>query len=585
MTEQSDQVVEEAGLKVPMRDGTLLDAVVWRPAAPGRYPVLIERSPYEPIWRTRDNGLFYARHGYAVVGQSVRGTFASEGSFAPGRDDGWGTNQDGYDTVEWAAAQPWSSGQVGMLDGSYSGMTQYRVVPTRPPHLRALFVRQGGADARDDIVFLWPSNPGGAHQLAPARTLIVHGLVRPQLGKRPGLLSAPETRLRVEQAVEAFDRELWQLPLKSWPLAAGLADWYREGLDHPDDGPYWAESSLSQVVAEIDTPILHLTSWYDCFANGVIRAFTGIRAHGRTAACREAQRLIVGPWIHGAPNVGQRQVGEIDYGPDAAFDLHDWRLRWYDHWLKGARTDIMNGPPVRICLMGTNRWLGLQDWPPADVTYRPLHLAGGTEAGRGRLTFDALPADDPPDSFQYDPDEPVPSMVVEAEVAPIDRQSIEDRVPVYTSEVLTEDLHVVGPLTAVLHASSSAPDTDWVVRLCDVWPDGRSIFISDGILRARYRDSQTDPSLLEPGRVYRFTVTMRPTAQTFRAGHRLRVHVTSSDFPRYDRNLNTGGRFGEESSWNVATNTVYHDALRPSHLLLPTMSDQAVEASLIAPPG
>jgi putative CocE/NonD family hydrolase len=567
VSEQPHEIVVETGVKVPMRDGTLLDAMIWRPAAPCQYPVLVERVAYELAWRATANGEYYARHGYVVVAQNVRGTFASEGSFASLRDDGWGTNQDGYDTVEWAAAQPWSSGQVGMLDGSYSGSTQYAAAPTRPPHLRALFVRQAIADARDDTAF-----PGGAHRLMATRTAIVHGFVRPQLGKRPGILSAPETRLRVEQAIAAFDRELWQLPLKSWPLAAGIAESYRQLLDHPDDGPHWAGYSLSQVVSEVDTPILHLTSWYDFLANGVIRAFTGIRAHGRTAACREAQRLIVGPWIHGADNVGQCQVGEIDYGPDAAFDLHGWRLRWYDHWLKGAETGIMDGPPVRIFLMGTNRWLGLQEWPPADVTYRPFHLAGGTEADRGRLTFAALPADDPPDSFRYDPDNPVPSMVVKAEVGPIDRRSIEDRVLVYTSEVLTEDLHVVGPLTAVLYASSSAPDTDWVVRLCDVWPDGRSIFISDGILRARYRDSQTDPSLLEPGRVYRFTVAMRPTAQTFQAGHRLRVHVTSSDFPRYDRNLNTGGPFGEEASGQDAINTVCHDALRPSHLLLPVFA-------------
>jgi putative CocE/NonD family hydrolase len=226
---------------------------------------------------------------------------------------------------------------------------------------------------------------------------------------------------------------------------------------------------------------------------------------------------------------------------------------------------------VRVFLMGTNRWLGLDEWPPPGITYRPLHLASGGEPGRGRLTLEAPPADDAPDTFVYDPAGPVPSLVSGLQTWPNDQRPIEDRVLVYTSEPLTEDLHVVGPVTAVLHASSSAPDTDWVVRLCDVWPDDRSITVCDGILRARYRDSFEQPTLLEPGRVYRFEVNLRATAQTFQAGHCLRVHVTSSDFPRYDRNLNTGVPVAREVSGVVANNTIYHDSLHPSHLLLPVL--------------
>ena len=576
MPEHPDETVVERGVKVPMRDGTVLDAMIWRPAAPGRYPVLVERVAYELAWRCAKNGEYYARHGYVVVGQSVRGTFDSEGSFDLLRDDGWGDNQDGYDAIEWAASQPWSNGRVGMLDGSYSGNTQYLVVPTRPPHLRALFVRQASGDLRDVVMFT-----GGAHRLASWRDFLVRSILVPQLGKRAGVLSDTATRLRVEQAAQEIQASFWHLPLKSWPLVEGLADWYWNTLDHPDDGPYWSSVSLAKVVSEVDTPIFHLSSWYDFFLNGVLRAFTGIRAQGQSAACRESQRLIVGPWLHGVPFVGQRLVGDLDFGPEAAFDLHAWRLRWYDHWLKGIENGVMDGPRVRLFLMSTNRWLRLDEWPPSEVSYCPLHLVGGAEDGQGGLTFDAPPVDDAPDTFAYDPAEPVPSQNLEPAPQPVDCRSIEDRVLLYTSEPLTEDVHVVGPISAVLHASSSAPDTDWVVRLCDVWPDGRSILVCDGILRARYRGSQTDPSLLEPGQVYRFEVNMRATAQTFLAGHRIRIHVTSSDFPRYDRNLNTGGPFGEETEWQVATNTVYHDALHPSHLRLPVMSASAVEASLL----
>jgi putative CocE/NonD family hydrolase len=399
------------------------------------------------------------------------------------------------------------------------------------------------------------------------------------------VLSEESTRIRVQQAADHFERSLWDLPLTSWPPVDGLADSYWQALSHPDDCPYWWSVSVSRVHDRIDVPILHLTSWYDSHQSGGLRAFVGIRARGRSAACREAQRLIVGPWMHGEPYLGQRQFGEVDFGPEAPIDLHALRLRWYDYWLKGIETGILDTPPVRLFLMGTNRWLACSDWPPPDVTYRSLHLRSGAEPGQGSLTFDDPPVDDPPDSFVYDPAEPVPSLVSSFAVRPVDCRPIEDRVLLYESDVLQADLHVVGPVKAVLYAASSARDTDWIVRLCDVWPDGRSLLVCDGILRARYRESFERQVLMEPGQVYRFEVDLRATAQTFRAGHRLLVHVTSSDFPRYDRNLNTGGMFAQESEFQFATNSVFHDAVRPSHLVLPILSNEAVEAALTDRPG
>jgi putative CocE/NonD family hydrolase len=566
----TDQIVEESGVKIPMRDGTVLDAIVWRPAAPGRYPVLVERVAYELVGRARAIGQFYAGHGYAVVAQSVRGAFASEGEYTLMQDDGWGERQDGYDTIEWAAGQPWSSGAVGMFDGSYSGSTQYMLAPTRPPHLRALFVRQSTGDFYHDWVYR-----GGAYMYGFSRRWTAGSILAPQLGRRAGLLSEDATRERIERAVADHERDLWTLPTASWPPIEGLADWYWDVVDHPEDGPYWHPVTMSRVVSEVDTPILHLGSWFDVFLGGTLRAYTGIKARGRSPATREAQRLIVGPWIHGPANLALRETGDLDFGPEAVFDLNGWRLRWYDHWLKGGENGVMDGPPVRVFLMGTNRWLGLPEWPPADAEYRPLHLAGEAASGQGRLTFDAPPADDAPDTYTYDPAAPVPSTVTGLQTWPNEQRGIENdpqKLLVYTSEVLAEDLHVVGPVTAVLHAASSAVDTDWVVRLCDVWPDGRSITVCDGILRARYRESFERPALMAPGQAYRFEVDLRATAQTFQAGHRLRLHVTSSDFPRYDRNLNTGGPVAQETRPVVAANTIFHDTLRPSHVLLPVVT-------------
>src|SRR5215213_417077 len=269
----ADQIVEEAGVKIPMRDGTLLDAVVWRPAAPGTYPVLVERVAYELIGRARANGEYYARRGYVVVAQNVRGSYASEGRFTLMQDDGWGERQDGYDTIEWAAAQPWSSGKVGMFDGSYSGSTQYLLAPTRPPHLTALFVRQSTGDFYHDWVYR-----GGALMYGFMRRWVAGSLLAPQLGRRPGLLSEESTRQRVEQALAHEDRALWDLPHASWPPLEGLADWYWDLLDHPEDGPYWHPVTMSRMAEEVETPILHLGSWFDVFLGGTLRAFADIRA-------------------------------------------------------------------------------------------------------------------------------------------------------------------------------------------------------------------------------------------------------------------------------------------------------------------
>ena len=547
-----------------MRDGTILRADVYRPAAGGRFPVVLERVGYELGARISAYGPYYAKRGYVVVGQNVRGAYASDGDLMPMRDDGWRVHQDGYDTVEWAATQVWSDGNVGMVDGSYSGFTQYQVAPTRPPHLRALSPREGGGDPYRD----WQYR-NGANQLYFTRSWTLQTCLG-WLSHPKAAAKAPGARERIEQAMaQGLDPLLEHLPLIECAPLEGLplASWYFEDLRHPEDGPYWQAMSMDTQFADVDVPMLHIGGWFDIFLNGTLRAFQGLQAHARTEAARRAQRLVVGPWVHGPANTSQQQAGEVDFGPEAIYDIHANRVRWYDHWLKGIANGVMDGPPVRAFLMGANRWLDLDAWPPAGITYRPAYLHEGN-----RLSFDTPNSTEGPDKFTYDPRQPVPSQMVYPQLGPRDHRPIEDQVLCYTSDVLQADLSIAGPVTAVLHASSSALDTDWVVRLCDVWPDGRSLSVCDGILRARYRDSLSQPSLLKPDEVYQLQVDLWSTAQVFKAGHRLRVHVTSSDFPRYDRNLNTGGPFATESHSVVAVNTIFHDAARASHLLFPILT-------------
>jgi len=563
------EVLVEPHVKVGMRDGVRLDATVWRPKDPGGHPVILERTPYELIGRCTANAEYYARRGYAFVGQSTRGSYDSEGVYDWTESDGWGEHRDGYDTVEWAATQTWSSGKVGMVDGSASGVNQYLTAPTRPPHLAALFIRQASPTSHAAVY------RGGAFPLLRRAAIMRH--VFDNLLPRVRTSSAQqESWLRLKRAID--EQVVWErhLPLKDFPPLKDIPDGrpYFDLLDHPNDGPWWWDRDLSHRYAEIDVPIFHLASWFDIFLGPQLGHFQGIRAQGRSEACRTSQRLLIGPWLHAPENVGKRQAGELDFGVNAELDLAALRLPWFDYWLKGIDNGVLDGPPVRAFLMGTNRWLEFDSWPPNGVSYTPLYLRTGTgrsetSLNSGAATFVPPASTEQPDTYSYDPEQPVPSLVAYPDFGPHDYQALEQRMLTYTTTSLEQELVIVGPVRAIVYASSSAPDTDWVVRLCDVYPDGRSMSVCDGILRARYRDSLQRPTLMEPGQIYQFQVDLWATAQSFPPGHRLRVELTSSDFSRYDRNLNTGGPLGEEASGQVAINTIYHNRTHPSHVLLP----------------
>jgi hypothetical protein len=550
-----------------MRDGTVLRADVHLPEGAGPFPTLLERTPYGKASSPECQvgaPAFFASAGYAVVIQDVRGRFASEGRFVPFHDDGWGPNRDGYDTVEWIAAQPWCDGNVGTIGGSYAGATQYRLAPTRPPHLRAMYVRESSADYWAEWVY-----HGGAFELG----FMLEWTVKWTYNNLARLAPDPGEQARRRGILEKALGELgsWhrQRPLHPNPLVEGLDDWFNEFLAHPADGPYWWRWNIASQHAEVETPIAHLGGWFDIFLAGTIKNFVGLRARARSQAARDAQRLVIGPWVHGPWNMAKSAQGEVDFGADAIWDYNARRLPWFDHWLKGRRTAALDEPRVQLFVMGENRWRTADDYPLAGTRVTPWYLRDG-----GALTPEPPAGAERADGYRYDPDDPVPTLggaTLNLPGGAYDQRPIEDRCLVYTSPPLERDLTIIGDVHCVLHAMSSAPDTDVVVRLTDVHPDGFSRLLCDGILRARYRDSGTHPTPLEPNRVYELTVDLWATANRFRRGHRIRVAVTSSSFPRFDPNPNTGGPVAAEARGQVALNTVFHDTARPSRVLLPVV--------------
>jgi putative CocE/NonD family hydrolase len=577
-SEPGAEVIVERDVMVPMSDGTRLAADVHRPAAPGRYPALLERTPYD---KTSSSEIqvgahtFFAERGYVVVIQDVRGRYASEGAFYPNLDDGWLARRDGHDTVHWIARQPWSNGKVGVIGGSQSGQTAYRLAPTQPPGLVAMFVRESAADLRDGWFYR-----GGAFEhgfvtswvgQTFAADLLRRNLAGPAQASALGLLKA---------FLDDRDRFLWHLPVAGFPVFAGWPgfQFYYDWVKNATDGAYWWQQDLRLRHHQVQVPIYHLGGWYDIFLGGTISSYVGIRDRGGPEA-RATQKLVIGPWIHGPKNVGVTQVGALTFPSADAVQYNAIRLGWFDHWLKGLHTGVMDEPPVLLYVMGDNVWRGEREWPLARTRYTTFYFRGGpsgslASVNDGTLSTAAPTGAEHPDSFSYDPEHPIPTLggaTLFIPSGPQDHRAADLRSLTYTSDVLREDLEVTGPVTAVLHAMSSAVDTDWTVRLGDVHPDGRSINVADGIVRARFRESATSPSLIEPGRIYRYTVDLWATSIVFKAGHRIRVSVHSSNFPRWSRNLNTAESPELGARSEVALNTVFHDALRPSHVVLPVI--------------
>ncbi len=563
----SYDIVLDNYVPVRMRDGVTLYADVYRPASPGKFPVLVSRTPYstERTPNAYAAAVFFARRGYVFVFQDVRGRHESEGAWDPFRNE----QEDGYDTIEWAARQPWSNGKVGMQGASYLGHVQWQAAIKAPPHLVAIFPSLASTSIYHDTVTF-----NGGFRLSLA---FGWGPVRQEsrIMQNVGVHS-------LDDGLESlsFDRILWHLPLQDMQRLAGRhARFYQDWLAHPDYDDYWKALSVEDRFEQIGVPVHTFGGWYDILAQGTLHGFEGMRTKGKTEVARKQSRMIIGPWGHGAT----RKYGDIDFGESAMVEVSAAELRWYDYWLKGIDNGTPGDPPVKLFVMGINRWRAENEFPLARAQSRKLYLQSGGHAnsrrGDGRLSWDASAATATPDHYRYDPDLPVPSLGgsnccgTPTPAGPVDQSPVEGRhdVLVYTSDRLSQPLEVTGPLEMVLYASSDAPDTDFIAKLVDVYPDGRAINLAEGIVRARYRESLSRSKLLEPGKVYPFRINMLATSNVFLPGHRIRVDIASSHFPQFDRNPNTGEPFGTTDHVRIANQTVHHAGSYASHILLPVV--------------
>ena len=560
----------EKNVPARMRDGVILRADVYRPEGSGRLPALLQRTPYSK----NDRGAMQrfsaiAAHGFVVIVQDTRGRYTSDGVAVP-HDEG----DDGYDSVQWAAGLPGVDGRVGMFGGSYLATTQLQAATRQPPALVALFPASS-YNRRYDMVF-----QGGAFYLSDGlgwnlgQAMDVRRRVLMPDVDRDGPIG-----LTSDHAALLRSTWLWHLPLKSFDELElnRFAPGYRQMLAHPNADSFWDRSDIEARHDRFLVPAFHLSGWYDTLLMGTVRNFAGLRARAGNDTARRYQRLVIGPWTHARPTKASTTIGTVDFGPDAGFDSDAAMLGWFDHWLRGSDPRAVDTAPVRLFVMGENRWRDEQEWPLPRARITPYYLRSGgranTLSGDGRLDLGA-PGREPADRYTYDPKNPVPTGESGGySRAPIDRRTVEQRadVLVYTSGPLASDLEVTGPLSLTLWITSNARDTDFTGTLVDVFPDGTARALSDGILRARYRNSKTTPSLLTPGEPTEIAIDLGATSNLFKAGHRIRLEVSSSNFPRFDRNPNTGGVFGEDADVQIAMQTILHDEAHPSRLLLPVI--------------
>ncbi|HEV8717777.1 MAG TPA: CocE/NonD family hydrolase [Candidatus Binatia bacterium] len=569
----ADSVKIDCNIEIPVRDGVRLRADVYRPDDAASHPVLLARLPYNKdlslISLSLLSPIRAARRGYVVVIQDTRGRFKSDGQFSLFA----GEAEDGYDTVAWCAAQPWSNGQVGMYGASYFGATQWLTATASPPALKAIVPTITSSDYYEGWTY-----QGGAFQQGFIQFWTA-GMATETLTRLP---DAPaDARRKLYSSIFGMHKAYWELPLVDFPPATvpGLIDHYREWLKHPALDDYWERVRIESKYEQIDAAALHIGGWHDIFLEGTLRNFVGMRTRGKSARARQKQRLIVGPWLHG---LFDRVVGEVDFGPGVlldAVDLGGLHLQWFDHCL---RDQPDNGAPVRIFVMGRNIWRNETEWPLARAISTRYYLTSGGSAnsarGDGGLVSQ-LPTREASDTFLYDPERPVPTwggctlMPGAQSAGPRDQGPVEERgdVLVYTSAPLTEPTEVTGPVEAIVYAATDGRDTDFTAKLVAVAPDGRALNLCDGIARARYRNSLSRAELLEPGQMYEYRIQLGSTSYVFAQGSRIRLEISSSNFPRFDRNLNTGGDFATESIGRPAVQRVFHGGLRASCVVLPVV--------------
>jgi len=534
------RVRHETAVPVPMRDGIKLGASLYRPDAEGKFPCLLDlryfQLPFQDEW-----GKYYASRGYVVALVDSRGRGDSEGKWE------FYVNEpnDGYDTQEWLGTQPWSNGRVGMLGISYSGFTQLMPAPLANKHVKALFPLECqqtnfGCLYNDGVLQLNVIYEGG---------LFTRG--KREMGR---YFPPSDPHYRQLPILDTIDK---------YPDVQYVKEWIR----HPQYDEYWKAYGVKEKYAQIKVPAYFMTGWYDALLHDSFRNFKGFREQGGSREARTGTRILVGPWAHG---------GSVDYP-----ELNALQLRWYDYWLKEMPNGIDKEPPIKIFVMGSDVWRTENEWPLARTRYVNYYLQSSGHAnsvkGDGTLETVASQEDSKPDQFTYDPQKPVPTLggqITSTASGPRDRRSVQERedVLVYTTGPLQANLEITGPVELRLAAASSAVDTDFTATLSDVHPDGKAIHICEGIIGVKYRDSLEHPEPIAPNKIYAYKISLWETSMVFKAGHRIRLEISSSNFPRYARNQNTGLPLGTSAKMVPANQTIYHDHEHPSYLILPIIA-------------
>ncbi len=583
--QMGQQITVDFDVPAKMRDGVTLRANVYRPQGEGQWPVLLTRLPYGkdlPIGASVLEPTQVARRGYVVVVQDTRGRAASEGEWNPMRNEAL----DGVDTIAWAAKLPYSNGSVGMYGASYFGFTQWASAVLQPPALKAMVPFITWNDPFDGILFR-----GGAMELGiSASWQLMMGL--DELFRR--FHGDPDPR-HLGYALYGLVKDMdtlgtqgyWSLPLKEFaPIKRNnVGNAFFESVEYVMDREHAEPLTILGKHEHVTAPSLNAGGWYDIFLKDTIENFRIMRNQGSTPEARQS-KLLIGPWTHGGVN---NPIGELNFGFGASAALIDLKIdfvslqvRWFDHFLKGVDTGMLNEAPIKLFVMGANVWRDEQEWPLARAVNTRYHLHSNGHAntlhGDGVLSTE-IPTSGSSDAYTYDPANPVITrggallMTAEFPGGPYNQSETESRedVLVYSTPELTQDVEVTGPITVHLWATSSATDTDFVARLVDVYPNGYAQNLTDGIIRARYRNfpQGEKPSLIEPGKPYEYEIDLWATSNVFKQGHRIRLDVTSSNFPRWDRNPNTGHDFGADSELVVAQQTILHDAEHASYIVLP----------------
>jgi uncharacterized protein len=538
----------QKNVPIPMRDGTQLVANIFLPKTGGPFPIILMRTPYGKPGEKFGEAKRYAEAGFALVAQDCRGRGDSPGLWDPFRFD----PEDGFDTQEWVGHQPWCNGRLGTMGGSYVGWTQWASAPKGSAFLKTMVPMVPFNNVYRDIAY-----PGGAFQLS-----LLFGW-----GAAVGGVTIDPKKLD-----EAFQ----YLPLNHWDDQFKKEVFYlRDWVNHNTYDDYWKQRGIDGHFADVTVPVLNIGGWYDIFSKTTLDMIRQVRHQSKNHWARRNQFAVIGPWGHGPDST---HLGELDFGDAARLHVGDLQFKWYQYWLQDAETGVQDWPAYYLFVMGENKWRGEHQWPLARTEFTSFYLHGqgqaNTRRGGGLLNQDK-PGAEKIDTFTYDASHPVPTRggnnLVGPPAGPFDQGSAEDRsdVLVYSTPPLDHPVEVTGPVKMILYAASSAPDTDFTAKLVDVHPDGKAYNLCDGIIRARYRESFTDPQPIQPGKIYRYDIDLWVTSNLFQTGHRLRVEVSSSNFPRFDRNPNSGKPFGTDTDLLTASQTIFHDAEHPSHLVLP----------------